>query len=272
MSRKAVIVANERAPHHLSWGAAFMTGLQRRGWRAEMSTSDKPCDLLVRWGVRDRAMIQRQRDAGGEVCILERGYLGDRFENTSVSFGGGLNGRGRFVTPLDGGYSSTLRDMTRFEGCGFELQPWHLDSDGYALIMGQVPGDQSLKHVNFTKWVRDTAAELRTHGWPVRFRPHPGDKGGIVGLWQGEVLRGTLAEALAGAGLVVTFNSNSGVDAVLAGRPTVAMDEGSMVRAVAAHDMRVIAPDRSAWAARLAWCQYSRAEMESGFCQEAVGL
>jgi len=264
MSSKAVIVANERAPHHLSWGAAFMAGLQRRGWCAEMSTSDKPCDLLVRWGVKDRAMIQRQRDAGGEVCVLERGYLGDRFENTSVSFGGGLNGRGRFVTPPG-------IDLERFHSLGLELAPWHLDSDGYALIMGQVPGDQSLKHVNFEKWVRETGAELAASGWPVRFRPHPGNRGGPdnYGL---KTTRGTLAEALAGAGLVVTFNSNSGVDAVLAGRPTVAMDEGSMVRAVAAHDMRVIAPDRSAWAARLAWCQYSRAEMESGFCQEAVGL
>jgi len=265
MSRKAVIVANERAPHHLSFGAAFMAGLLRRGWRAEMSTSDKPCDLLVRWGVRDRAMIQRQRDAGGEVCILERGYLGDRFEWTSVSFGGGLNGRGRFVIPGHAAY-----DMTRFRAVA-ELQPWHLDSDGYALIMGQVPGDQSLKHVNFEKWVRETGTELAAAGWPVRFRPHPGNRGGqeYPGV---KPLRGTLAEALAGAGLVVTFNSNSGVDAVLAGRPTVAMDEGSMVRPVAAHDMRVIAPDRSAWAARLAWCQYRRDEMESGFCQEMCGL
>lgn len=264
MSRKAVVVANEAAPHHKSFGAAFTAGLQRRGWRAEMSTSDKPCDLLVRWGVRDRAMIQRQRDVGGEVCILERGYLGDRFEWTSVSFGGGLNGRGRFVTPLD-------IDLERFHSLGLELAPWHLDSDGYALIMGQVPGDQSLRHVNFEKWARDGAAALADAGWPVRFRPHPGNRGGqeYPGI---PVLRGTLADALAGAGLVVTFNSNSGVDAVLAGRPTVAMDEGSMVRAVAAHDMTVKVPDRSAWAARLAWCQYTRAEMESGFCQEACGL
>jgi hypothetical protein len=31
-------------------------------------------------------------------------------------------------------------------------------------------------------------------------------------------------------------------------------------------------PDRTAWAHALAWKQWSREEMESGFCQEAIGL
>jgi type I restriction enzyme R subunit len=34
----------------------------------------------------------------------------------------------------------------------------------------------------------------------------------------------------------------------------------------------IVTPDRSEWAARLAWCQFTKAEMESGFCAEACGL
>ncbi len=271
-ARKAVVITNESLPHHASFGGSFAAGLRARGWQVEASTSYKPAALVVMWGVRNRVAIAQQRAAGGEVCILERGYLGDRFAMTSVSFGGGLNGRGRFVTPLDNFPSFKSYDGQRFTDCGFDLQPWVANPNGYALIMGQVAGDQSIKGVNIEAWYYETAAKLRAVGWPVLFRPHPGSRvKGQPQIRMGHHV-GSLADALDGAGLVVTWNSNSAVDAVLAGRPTVAMDEGSMAREVAAHDIAVVTPDRGPWAARLAWCQYSRAEMESGFCQEAVGL
>ncbi|HVQ43789.1 MAG TPA: hypothetical protein VMT30_02390 [Candidatus Saccharimonadia bacterium] len=270
MQRKAVIIANESLPHHASFGGSFAKGLARRGWKVLVSTSYAPADLVVMWGVRNKVAIGQQHAAGGEVCILERGYLGDRFAMTSVSFGGGLNGRGRFVIPPGVG-------AERFAEMDIAVQPWGDFSTrrGPAVIMGQVLGDQSVKHVNIGNWYRTAAAGCRAAGYEVRFRPHPGARGSrdLHGMKEA---RGSLAEVLDGAGLVVTFNSNSGVDAVLAGRATVAMDPGSMVWDIAAHDIvptdRLAFPDRSAWAARLAWCQYSRAEMENGFCAEAVGL
>jgi hypothetical protein len=264
MQRKAVIIANESLPHHISFGGSFAKGLARRGWKVIVSTSYAPADLVVMWGVRNKVAIGQQQAAGGEVCVLERGYLGDRFAMTSVSFGGGLNGRGRFVIPPGVG-------IERFDEAGFELKPWARHW-GSAVIMGQVLGDQSVKHVNIGNWYRTAAAGCIAAGYDVRFRPHPGARG-VVGQCHGmKEARGSLAEVLDNAGLVVTFNSNSGVDAVLAGRATVAMDPGSMVWDIAAHDIVETFPDRSAWAARLAWCQYSREEMESGFCAEAVGL
>ncbi len=268
MQRKAVVIENPNLPHHRRFGGCFTEGLKRLGWHVETSTSWKPAHLAVLWGVRNRQAIDQQLMNGGEVCILERGYLGDRMEWTSVSFGGGLNGRGRFVMP--GGVEG---DLTRFQDCGFDLMPWHhpvLDCPGLAVIMGQVPGDQSLRGVDFSNWVRDVTKRLLLAGWQVKFRPHPGWSHDTYGLPRAA---GSLADVLGQASLAVTFNSNSGVDAVLAGVPTVAMDEGSMVRAVAAHDIvSPITPDRTEWAARLAWCQYSREELASGFCQEAVGL
>lgn len=262
--RRAVVVVRESLPHHKSFGGAMAAGLRRHGWITEISTGDKPCDLLIMWGVRNRGMSQRQRDAGGEVCILERGYLGDRFDMTSVSFGGGLNGRGEFRVPADA-------DGSRFASLGLPLRPWR-QNDGPAVIMGQVPGDNSLLGVEFGRWVSDAAAASRAAGFEVVFRQHPGHRARGSGCYGLPEITGTLGEALDIAGLVVTFNSNSGVDAVLAGVPTVAMDAGSMVRDVAAHDIAVTTPERGPWAARLAWCQYSKAELESGFAAEAVGL
>lgn len=266
MLRSAVVIANESLPHHASFGGHFAHGLRTRGWRVEVTCSYKPADLVVMWGVRNRLAIAQQHAACGEVCILERGYLGDRFSMTSVSFGGGLNGRGHFITPIDPG-------MERFAALGVELAPWIDRPGGYALIMGQVPGDQSIRGFDIDAWYAETATRLRADGrWPVKFRPHPGMRNHNRVDPRIDRAPDDLAEALDGAGLVVTWNSNSAVDAVLAGRPTVAMDAGSMAREVAAHGIALETPDREAWAARLSWCQWSRDEMRSGFCQEVVGL
>jgi hypothetical protein len=249
----------------LEWREAFCAGLQRRGWKARLSTSPDPgADLLVMWGVRRGDAIARQKAHGGQVCILERGYLGDRFSWTSVSFGGGLNGRGAFRMP------ETVCSA-RFDRLGIEIAPWRRQ-DGYALLIGQVPGDMSIRGVEIEAWYRQTAAALVRQGWEVRFRPHPlaGRACSAAGLAQ---IGGTLAEAMQGAGLVVTFNSNTGVEAAVAGRPVIAMDAGSMAWDVAGHQVdEIITPDRAEWAHRLAWRQWSKNEMISGECQEAVGL
>jgi hypothetical protein len=43
------------------------------------------------------------------------------------------------------------------------------------------------------------------------------------------ILDGELADALSGAAVVVTYNSNTGVDALLAGKSVTAADKGSMI-------------------------------------------
>lgn len=263
--RKAVVVARESLPHHRSFGGALAAGLRRHGWLTEISNDAKPCDLLITWGVRHAARFAGlQRDAGGELLVLERGYLGDRLDYTSLSFGGGLNGHAEFRTP-------TGCPPERFASLGLPLAPWR-QTDGPAVIMGQVPGDWSIRNHDFGAWVRRVAADARVDGFDVMFRQHPGARARGASCFGLPEMRGTLADCLAAAGLVITLNSNSGVDAVLAGVPTVATDAGSMVWGLVPRQVAVHTPDRSAWAARLAWCQYSKAELESGFAVEAVGL
>jgi hypothetical protein len=241
----------------LDWREAFCEGLRRKGWDASLSTTPEPCDLLVMWGIRKQDIIARQKAAGGEVCILERGYLGDRFAWTSVSLGGSLNGRARFNNqgmPGD-------RWGRHF---GHLIQPWQTGG-GYALLIGQVPGDQSIRGVNIEAFYQQSAAALRKYGWPdVRFRPHPkaGAVRGVAGI---PVIGGTLHEAMAGAGLVMTYNSNTGVDAAMFGRPVIAMDRGSMAWDVAGHQVtEIVTPDRTAWAHNLAYCQWSMDEIARG--------
>jgi hypothetical protein len=264
---KAVILA--RAPHQFEIGGAFAEGLKRHGWLVEITNAASPCDLLVCWGIRREADIQAQKRRGGAVCILERGYLGDRFKWTSVSFGGRLNGRAEFRGVGD--------DPVRFQKhFGALMQPWR-KQDGYALLIGQVPGDMSLKAVNgdLSAWYRRTAGDLHAKGYEVRFRPHPiaAKRGrGDLRVPGTVASEGTLEAAIAGAALVVTFNSNTAVESVLAGVPTMAADEGSMAWPVTSHAFEIVTHDRSEWAARLAWYQWTTEEMKSGDCWEAVKL
>ncbi|SDP40484.1 hypothetical protein SAMN04488061_2876 [Filomicrobium insigne] len=269
-SRAPLAVVVARKPHHgnpESFHQAFADGLQRHGWRVSLQRHPSACDLLVLWGVRNRPAIAQQNRARGDVCILERGYLGDRFKWTSVSFGGGLNGHAEFR-------GVRVDDPSRFEThFGHMLQPWRKSTSRRALLVGQVYGDMSLAGVNIDDWYRDTAKGLRARGWEVYFRPHPvalkkGQPGRVQGVPNFD---GTLAEALAFADLVVTFNSNTGVEAVLSGCPLVAFNQGAMAWPVAGHSLdEIVTPDRTAWAHGLAWKQWTIDELRSGFCWDVV--
>ena len=179
-----------------------------------------------------------------------------------------LNGRAEFRGPF--------HDGSRWERHHAHLlKPWSHRRDGYVLLIGQVPGDMSITRADIDGWYRRTAAELKSGGWDVRFRPHPvavhrGHSCAVPGV---PTIGGDLASALEGAGVVATFNSNTAVDAVLSGVPTIAMDRGSMAWDITGHTPgKIVTPDRMTWAHRLAWCQYSRDELASGFCHEAIGL
>jgi hypothetical protein len=251
------VIASPRAvSNRMSHQSALAEGLAKNGIRTMMGhgnhVSTKHC---VVWGWRKGKLL---RDRGHEVLVMERGYIGDRFAYTSLAWNG-LNGHGRFPeVPVD--------DGTRFKSMA-SMKPWKKGGD-YVLLMGQVPGDASLQGRDMMPWYSQSAMQAQNaYEMPVKFRPHPG----VVkrGLTQNpkftEPSVGTLEEALDGAAIVLTWNSNSSVDAVLAGVPTVTMDKGSMAWEVSAHRIGdIVRPEREKWANRLAWCQWSWDEIISG--------
>lgn len=251
-----VAVFTGKAPHQVEHAKAFREGLRRHGLDAQIEDARTviECDLAVFWGHRKHDIIRRQRDNGRRYLVMERGYVDDRFQWTSLGYDG-LNGRADFCNEDVSG--------DRWERhFAHHMKPWR-KRDGYVLIMGQVRGDAALANVNFPEWVSRTISDLRALGHDVRFRPHPSDAGQ---RYDCPIQAGSLEDAIAHASFVVTWNSNSGVDAVLSGVPVVAMDEGSMARPVAAHGLESagIMPDRTRWAHRLAWCQWRMDEISSG--------
>jgi hypothetical protein len=260
-SKLAVIRARPKS-HQETWATVFAEGLKKHGWRTKIVTEFESCDMYVRWSARG---LDVARNCCDKICVLERGYLGDRFQQTSVSFGGGLNGRAEFRGVLD----CPNRFLTQF---GHLLKPWRELSGCHALLIGQTPGDASLSGININAWYAQTVLNLKKLGYEVGFRPHPDRRGRGVTVPGIANIGGTLHEAFDWADFVITYNSNSGVESVLYGLPTVTADKGAMAWPVTSHVLRkVVKPDRLLWAAQLAWKQWGLEEIRSGYCWECVG-
>jgi len=250
------LIASPRARHQLEHQTALAAGFEAIGFDVTLTHGQAARTQHVAcWGWR---LGQKLRAAGHDVLVVERGYLGDRFAWTSLAWNG-LNGHGEFpAAPVDGG--------ERFRQ-HFSMQPWKEGGD-YVLLMGQVPGDASLQGKDLMPWYEQTAERAAAaYGLPVKFRPHPltARKGIKQQLRMATNSRGTLEEDLAGAAVAICYNSNSAVDAVLAGVPTVTADVGAMAWDVTGHKLGEVAkPDREQWAHDLAWKQWTLAEIESG--------
>ncbi|MEC9346066.1 MAG: hypothetical protein VYB54_07550 [Pseudomonadota bacterium] len=252
---RCTVICRRGAEHQKTFGDMVGTGLRRHGVAVTVTDSfDHPAgDFIVAWGWKNASRYIGR----WPVLVMERGYVGDRFHWTSLGWNG-LNGRADFGNACVDG-----RRWDRFFAPF--MQPWRQPKDNTALIMGQVPGDQSLVGHDFNNWIRTVTGALRVFGFYPVFRPHPK----ALQAWELpsglDVVGGDLQAALASAAVVATFNSNSGVDAALAGVPTVVWDEGSMAWAVGAQrSIEITMPDRTRWAHRLAHCQWAPQELEAG--------
>lgn len=232
-----------------------------------------PCDVAVVFGVRKEKIpisyargevIRRQRESGKPVLVLETGYVkrGDGPDNYYAAGFNGLNGRADF--------RNANMQHDRWKKLGVQLQPWS-NHGIHILVCGQVPWDASVQHHDHIGWIRQTVAKLNAFtARHIVFRPHPLARGVNYGPLHGCVVSSqSLEEDLKGAHAVVTFNSNAGVDAAIAGIPVFAMDQGSMAWDVARHDLsdieQPIRPDRDQWAANLAYTQWTQDEMARGW-------
>jgi len=263
-------VTSERypSPHML----AIAEGLRKSGVKV-LEFKDRPdpkAHFCVSWGMR-RAQKHKAYGFKGPVLIAEHGYIGDRIKVWTSLGWDGLNGHARF---------NGVHDPDRFaKNFAADLKPWRTDSKGYALIMGQVRGDASLTGVDIDRWYMDTATLLWKQGWDVMFRPHPVSErkrlDGRAGHERprvpfAKVSEGSLDDALSGAGIVCGFNSNSLVDAVMAGVPIYAGDRGSMVYDLASRDFNPIRPDREVRLNEIANVQWQMSELKDGSAWKVI--
>jgi hypothetical protein len=228
----------------------------------------KPSDVAVVMGVYKkrvpasykRGEVIREQNLRGLNClILETGYINrGAGPDNHYAFGwNGLNGRADFKNrgmPAD-----------RAEKLGVKLQPWKETGD-YILLCGQVPWDASVDVTDHVLWLNEAVGNISLNSYrEIVFRPHPLAR--IPPLEGCEYSAHPLEDDLAEAWCCVNFNSNSGVDAILAGVPVFAYDEGSMVYSLARKDWNIelpYRPDREQFLNDIAYCQWTPDELGSG--------
>lgn len=228
--------------------------------------SPETCDVLITWGVHQQEQIQECVDRGGHYLVMEAGHVGDRLRYTSCGWDG-LAGRGKYPAAPDGARWDAL--------FGDLMRPWR-QCGRYALLIGQVPTDAAVSDLSsFADWANKTSLELRTHGYEVVYRPHPLSGGKFCPQGARLTWPAPLSDDLADAECVVAYSSTASVEAVLFGVPSITLGRGAMAWPVTSHVVGdPLMPDRTAWAHRLAYAQWSLNEIASGeawgFLSEAL--
>lgn len=241
--------------------AALAVGFREQGHNVGVRELSKHAgevetfDVVIVSGMKDGAGVVRAYMAADiPAVVFDFGYLNRVNSKADFEFGhfqfslGGLNQPPAFACPSD-----------RFDALDMPVVEQGGNPDGYVLLCGQVPGDAAhgMDPQTLRTWLREQEQKYDT----VLYRPHP--RGGIA-LPGAKTDYSELADALAGARLVVTYNSNVGHDALLAGIPVVCAGPAAY-SALAGEQLPTLA-DRRAYFFRVAYGQWTLEEMRSGAC------
>ena len=254
--------------HHTNPIKNFVKGLQKHGHAdIDVYTLErdigKQYDVAFCWGSRNFYGLSK---IAKNVIVIENSYLNNvqSKEKFWLSFGwNGLNGRADFCN------QNSPNDRWNKHFNDGRLLDY---SDGnYIFIPLQIKNDASIYGRGFSyQTIVDSIRKFTD--LPIKIKQHPTANDGwprIHGKDISYVERFMpIEDAVKGAKVVVTINSNAGVDAVLAGKPVVALDKGSMVYDIAAHDFTDLnvlkCPDRTQWCNNIAYAQWKPNEVASG--------
>lgn len=243
-----------RDPHYRRH--AFETGLARAGYtlrdQARPTSRD---DLLIIWNRYGAFEVQANEweRRGGTVLVCENGYAGAdkegrQFYAMSVH---AHNGAGWYPEG----------DGARFDALGLTVHPWR--EGGRAVVVRGQRGIGTAQMASPVRWHTNTAAALsKRQPYPVRCIEHPGR----------HAPNPTPDQYLSDAAACVIWASSVGVRALLLGIP-VFYDAPYWICQMGARRLRE-SPDltdpmrndesRLYALRRMAWAQWSVAEIESG--------
>ena len=274
---------------------ALAQGIKRHLSDAKISFHDASektdkCDIRTFWGMPKQIgnygkYMQSKIDShDGPFIVTERGFVKrDKYSLVGVN---GINGFAE--------YNNKNCDSDRWNQLETELKPWKKEGNT-VVIVGQTPIDCSHSHINLQKWYKKVYEDIKkVHKGKIVFRPHPGRRDvrirrygpwhkmssdppmKDITIWESDrnVARWLRREFVTGeevfrkAKCLVTFSSNLGVDATIAGVPVISWDRMSMTYDLVKNDLdgvkNIHKPDRTQWANDIAYCQWNIKEIENG--------
>ena len=184
------------------------------------------------------------------------------------------------------------RSTKVFERNGYQPDKEWKTNGEYILLCMQKVGDASLRGKDMFQWTEQTVKEIRQNTErQIIVRPHPlyrkktqhaKCKEAVCDYfnvqWQETDVTQKgyvpIQEQLLNAWCTVTYSSGTGVDAVINGVPNIACDTGSMVYEVSSNNVSEVEKpyrgNKKEWTNKIAHCQWSIDEFESGECWEHV--
>lgn len=158
-------------------------------------------------------------------------------------------------------------DDKRFQQMDIEIKPWQAAGE-HILLAGMSGKAAWAEGFKPEAWERQAARQLRlATSRKILYRPKPNWSGATIipgTFYQRNV---ELKDNLANCHAVVTHHSNIAVDAILAGIPAFSEQGVASVmscKEISSIDMPTMSMNREQWAADIAWCQFTMAEMETG--------
>ena len=166
-------------------------------------------------------------------------------------------------------FKSDGKPLDRWKLMEVDVQPWQRRPEGYMLVCGQLPRDTNVQNTDHIGWCQKVVRYYRKIGVPVLFRPHPRSDDPMVYEISPDLLdtNKKISQSLSKARAVVTWNSTSGIDAMLAGVPVIAQGQDSMAGLIASLDLdpdKLIYPDRTPLLAKIGYAQWTLREMMDG--------
>jgi hypothetical protein len=254
---------------------AFKQGANAAGYTCTENTSGAGIDVI--WSVLfngrmtgNRSIWEKAKNQGKPVIVLEVGGI-----KRGTTWKVGIDGINR-----DAYFNDGKNNNDRARSLGLFLKPWRQDGD-YILICGQ--HDKSLQWQGMprmSKWIMDTIEQIQEHSArPIIFRPHPrcplhDIEHQYRNVYRQQPLRveGTYDDfnlSFAGAHAVISYSSNPGPQALLAGVP--AFVSTSSLAYDAANDIDFLhdieepfRPDRQQWLNDYAHTEYTIKEIAQG--------
>jgi hypothetical protein len=264
---------NDYLIHH------FINGLKKHGYTQfklqdyrNITCPNTKSDVCIGWSVRQLNAFQ---GLGENVIVLENPYFGYLNKKpadwTSVGWNG-LGGRANFCNKK----SPPTRWNDHFSYFEKEkLKDW--SGGDFILLLTQVYGDQSLilkeqecnEKIDYNKIIAQIRKNTKL---PIYVKHHPNEENPNIWNIPNDISiinkNISVYDAVQNAKICVTINSNSAVEAVLGGTPTITLDRGSMAWDVTEHNFDKIEnpplPDRTQWLYDTSYCQWKIEEFENG--------